>query len=509
MKPPQLATKSFWMDSAALPGFPSLDHDVKVDVVVVGAGITGLTAAYLLAKAGRRVAVIERDRIVEHETAYTTAHLTMVTDEWLSDLAGRFGRDHAKATWDAGLAAIAQIDAIVRAEAIACDFAWVPGYLHQPIGGGKGEDPKAYQDEAAFATDLGFNAAFVDNVPFVGGPGLKFDRQARFHPRKYLAAVARAITAAGGQIFEKSAAQTFSDDPLSVKVNGNIVSCDEIVLATYTPLTGTSGMASATLFQTKLALYSTYAVGGRVRKGQLPDALFWDTADPYHYLRLEPLGEEDFVIFGGEDHKTGQAGDTAACYERLERALGTVVPGIQITHRWSGQVIETPDGLPYIGQHGTHQFAATGFSGNGMTFGTLSGMMATDSLLGRANPWRELFDPARTKIAGGAWDYVKENKDYPYYLMRDRIAGGDAASLREVKPGEGKVLEHKGEQVAASRNADGSVTMVSAICTHMGCLVDWNGAERTWDCPCHGSRFMPDGSVIGGPAESPLPKIAD
>ncbi len=172
-------------------------------------------------------------------------------------------------------------------------------------------------------------------------------------------------------------------------------------------------------------------------------------------------------------------------------------------------MIETPDGLPYIGETAAHQFVATGFSGNGLTFGTLSAMMAADRILGRDNPWRELFDAGRTKIKGGAWNYVRENKDYPYYLVRDRFAGAEARSLRAVKRGEGLIIERKGQKTAAFRDDDGSVTMVSAVCTHMGCLVDWNEAERTWDCPCHGSRFMPDGSVIGGPAETPLPKVTD
>ena len=210
---------------------------------------------------------------------------------------------------------------------------------------------KAFRDEALLVADLGFDAAFVEDVPFVGGPGVEFDGQARFHPRKYLAGVARAITAAGGRIFERTAAQTFADDPVCVKANGYIITCREIVLATHTPLVGISGMLSASLFQTKLALYSSYVVGGRVRKGQVPDALYWDTASPYHYLRIEPQADGDFVICGGEDHKTGQAENTIACYERLERALEALVPGIDITHHWSGQVIETPDGLP-IGETG-------------------------------------------------------------------------------------------------------------------------------------------------------------
>jgi glycine/D-amino acid oxidase-like deaminating enzyme/nitrite reductase/ring-hydroxylating ferredoxin subunit len=366
--------------------------------------------------------------------------------------------------------------------------------------------------EAAVAAELGFEAAYVEDVPFIGGPGVIFEDQGRIHPRKYLAAVARALQSAGGRIYTHSAVDEFSDDPLWVKANGRTIACRDIVLATYTPLAGVSGMVSAALFQTKLALYSTYVVAGRVRTGQVPDALFWDTEDPYHYLRIEPAvegGNHDLVIFGGADHKTGQAADTNVCYEQLERALQQLVPGIELTHRWSGQVIETPDGLPYIGESAPHQFAATGFSGNGLTFGTLSAMMAADHVLGRGNPWRELFDVGRKKIVGGAWDYIRENKDYPYYLARGRFARAEARSLRAVRSGEGKVVEFRGEQVAASRRSDGSLALVSAICTHMGCLVDWNEAERTWDCPCHGSRFNPDGSVIGGPAEKPLAPVEE
>ena len=175
-----------------------------------------------------------------------------------------------------------------------------------------------------------------------------------------------------------------------------------------------------------------------------------------------------------------------------------------MTHRWSGQVIETPDGLPYIGQSGEHQYSSTGYAGNGLTFGTLAGLMTADAILGRANPWRELFDPGRKALTRGLWDYLKENADYPYYLIRDRFAGAETTSLRAVKRGHGMVIERNGAKVAASRDASGKVTLRSALCSHMGCVVGWNGAEQTWDCPCHGSRFTATGEVFAGPAEAPL-----
>jgi Rieske Fe-S protein len=216
----------------------------------------------------------------------------------------------------------------------------------------------------------------------------------------------------------------------------------------------------------------------------------------------------DLVIYGGEDHKTGQADDTAACYTRLSRKLNDLVPGVEITQRWSGQVVETHDGLPFIGETAERQFAGTGYAGNGMTFGTLTAIMACDRMQGRRNPWQDLFHPERKSIRGGAWDYIRENKDYPYYLARDRFAGVEGRSLRALAPGDGMVISYNGEKVAASRDEGGALTLLSAVCTHMGCLVGWNAAERTWDCPCHGSRFTTSGDVIGGPAESPLPKVA-
>jgi glycine/D-amino acid oxidase-like deaminating enzyme/nitrite reductase/ring-hydroxylating ferredoxin subunit len=498
-------TTPYWMD-AALPRFPTIERNARVDIVVVGGGITGLTAAYLLTKAGRSVALLERTRCADIDTGHTTAHLTMVTDLRLTELVDRFGRNHAQAVWDAGLAAIAQIDTIIRDEQIVCAFTWVPGYLHNPLDSAPNDGVDGFKEEAALATELGFDATFVSDVPCVGGPGVRFEDQARFHPRQYAAGLARAVSAAGGQIYEHSAADAFCDDPRSVTSNGCTISCDSIVLATHTPLMGNTNIASATLFQTKLALYTSYAMAGRIASGNVPDALFWDTADPYHYLRIERHRGFDVVIVGGEDHKTGQASDTHACYERLERAATARVPGLEITHRWSGQVIATPDGLPYIGETAARQFAATGFAGNGMTFGTLGGMMAADSLLDRANPWRDLLDPARKKIRGALWDYVTENKDYPYYLIRDRFAGAEGRSLRALKRGQGKILDIDGKRVAAYRNPSGATVVRSAICTHMGCAVGWNDAERTWDCPCHGSRFTTDGAVIAGPAESPLPE---
>jgi glycine/D-amino acid oxidase-like deaminating enzyme/nitrite reductase/ring-hydroxylating ferredoxin subunit len=500
-------TTPYWEKAVSLPLLRWLDSDIHVDVVIVGGGIVGITAAYLLKAAGRTVALLDRDRMAGGDTGNTTAHLAAVTDRRLTELAETFGRDHARAAWDAGFAAIAKIDELVRAERIDCGFEWVPAYLHAPASWAHVEKETAREDalrgEARLAAELGFDAEFVEHVPFVDMPGVRFEGQARVHPRAYLAGLLRRIEGDGSHVFEHSAVDEVTDAPLSVKANGHTISCDFVVIATHNPIVGKASLLGATLLQTKLALYTSYVVAGSIAHGHIPDALFLDTADPYNYLRLDPHEDGDVVILGGGDHKTGQEPDTTARFQRLREALIRAVPAVDVSNQWSGQVIETPDGLPYVGLVADRQFIATGFAGNGMTFGTLAAMMARDTVLGRRNPWADLFDPGRKKLSA-VWDYLTENKDYPYYLIRDRFAGAGGKSLRVVKRGEGRILELDGERVAAYRAPDGSVSVRSAVCTHLGCIVHWNPAERTWDCPCHGSRFAPDGSVIAGPAESPL-----
>lgn len=499
------AKKPAWFD-AKLPRFLQLKRDLQVDVVVVGGGITGVTAAYLVKKAGFRVALLERDRCARVDTGHTSAHLTYVTDTRLRQLVKTFGRDHARAVWDAGQAALEQIATTVETEMIDCDFGWVPGYLHAPWSGSRKNDAEELREDAELAQEFGFDAAYMDEVPFAELPGVRFANQARFHPLKYLAHLLERIPGRGSHVFENSEADKFHDDPRSVEVNGKTVRFDYAILATHVPLMGRSSLPAAAMFQTKMASYSSYVIAARVPKGRVPDALFWDTASPYHYLRVQPRPRFDLVIFGGNDHKTGQQDNPEECYGKLERTLASILPDAKVQSRWSGQVVETHDGLPLIGETAERQFVATGFAGNGMTFGTMGAMMAVDALQKKKNPWQDLFDVSRKKLSS-LWDYLKENIDYPYYYVKDKLLSGDGKSVRSLKPGEGKILHLNGQRVAAYRDDTGNVTKLSPNCTHMGCVVHWNSAEATWDCPCHGSRFRPTGEVLAGPAERPLEPV--
>lgn len=493
-----------------LPRFAPLRKSIDVDVLVVGGGMTGITAAYLLKKARLKVALIERDRCAQLDTGNTTAHLTCVTDLRLPQLVRRIGRDHAQAVWDAGLAAIQEIEEIIASQKIACEFSRVPGYLHSSLEGEKDESRDLKKD-AELAQELGFPAEFVSKVPVFGKPGVRFANQAKFHPLRYLAALIAKIPGRGSHVFERTEAKEFEGeekgDSIKVKANGRNISCNHVVIATDVPLTGVSSVVGAAAFQTKLTGYTSYAIGATLPARSAPLASFWDTTDPYYYLRIDKRGANEYAIFGGRDHKTGQAGKTSVFFDELEAMLHRFLPRARVDRRWSGQVIESHDGLPLIGETAKRQYVATAFSGNGITFGTLAGMMIRDAILGVKNPWRDLFKPDRKQIRGGIWNYVTENLEYPYYMVKDRIASSEGKTLRSLKRGQGKILRLNGQRVAAYRDDTGKATVLSPVCTHLGCIVHWNEAERSWDCPCHGSRFGCTGKVIAGPAESPLEQI--
>lgn len=502
-------TQSLWM-TVSLPEFPALDRDLDVDVLIVGAGVTGITTAYLLSQEGVRVALIEREKVASGESGRTTAHLTHVADLRLNELVSQFGNEAARTYWLGHIAAINTIESIVEETGEAAEFVRVPGYFHSPVRREpSAKDLDMLHKNAELARALGFEATFVDQIPNGNVPGVMFPNQAKFHPRRYFRGMLDVITQQRGLIFENTTYESVEEDGevTVIRANGHKIRCKHLVLATHNPLKGKKGVLTTTLLQTKLHLYTTYVIGARLPERTLPEALYWDTHDPYEYLRIEEHDDHQYAIFGGSDEKTGQESDNEQVFSSLERRLHEVLPSASVERRWLGQVIETDDGLPFIGDNAPGEFIATGYAGNGYTLGTLSALMARDRYLGRSNPWFSLFDVARKPFHGGTWRYVQENVDYPYYFVRDRLRRPQADSPDSVGRDEGKIVHHQGRKAAAYRDPAGTLTLLAPQCTHMKCLVKWNNADRTWDCPCHGSRFHPTGEVLSGPAQAPLSRL--
>jgi glycine/D-amino acid oxidase-like deaminating enzyme/nitrite reductase/ring-hydroxylating ferredoxin subunit len=506
-----VATASPWLEEP-MPRFAALDRNLETEVVVVGAGITGVTTAWLFTRLGHRVVLIDRARAGRADTGHTTAHLTCVTDTHLHELVQRFGEDAARAIWQGGAEAIDEIAAIVQQAGADCGFRRVPGYLHVPVRRAAqarhvDQQREGLQEDAALAVRFGFDAHFVERIPHHDVPGVCFGGQAAFDPGRYLAALLRHIPGNGSHVFEYTTLESIERNPRRVvAVGGYEIRCDYIVLATHDPLAGSLDVVRAGLFQSKLSLYTSYVLGALLPAGTLPDALFWDTADPYDHLRVEPRNGHQLAIFGGGDIKTGQQDDEQA-FEQLHMRLMERLPGALVTHRWLGQVIESDDGLPYIGEHAPGEFIATGFSGNGFIYATLAGLMACDAFLDRGNPLTQLLRVDRKPFHGGIGRYLRENLDYPWYLLRDRLDRATTRELEDVPPGGGRIVALDGDKCAVYRREDGTFSICSASCTHMKCLVRWNVAARTWDCPCHGSRFSPEGDLLGGPAERPLQPV--
>ena len=490
---------SVWPDTAKLPSYSPLTTDTAADVCVVGAGISGLTTAYLLTQVGKTVVVLDDGSIGSGMTGATTAHLVNALDDRFMDLERYHGERGARLAADSHTAAVDRIESIVNRERIACDFTRLDGYLFLAP-----EHDESYLDqELAAAHRAGLtHVTKVGRAPgsFNTGPCLRFPNQAQFHPLKYLAGIAEAIVRAGGKIHTQTHA-TEMDGGKNAQVKtkgGRTVRCGSIVVATNTPVN------DRVVVHTKQAPYMTYVVGAPVAKESVPLALWWDTGDPYHYIRLvtgiDPTHE--LLIIGGEDHKSGQEADTEACHRRLEAWSRERFPMMgELTHKWGGQVMEPVDGLAFIGRNpldADNVYMATGDSGNGMTHGTIAGMLLSDLILGRQNPWASLYDPGRITLRASG-EFAKENLNVAAQYA-DWLTKGDVPSVDDIPRDSGAVIRRDAAKIAVYRDETGALHERSAVCPHLGCIVAWNPAEKTWDCPCHGSRFSKFGEVINGPA---------
>ena len=507
-------TNSIWLETAYPERFGPLPEDVRADACVVGAGIAGLTTAYLLARDGRRVVVIDDGRPGCGQTGVTTAHLSNEIDDSYQEIVRLHGEYGARLACESHRAAIDRIEAIAQLENIACDFERVSGYLFLAPEHGATE----LDNELEAARTAGAEVERLERAPvrgFDSGPCLRFRNQGQFHPMKYVNGLVEAFTRAGGRLYSGTRATDIVPGPeAQVKTaGGRTVTAGAVVVATNSPFNDLFAI------HTKQAPYTTYVIAARVPANTITHALYWDTSDPYHYVRLQPASNDqlggdnaaalDLLVVGGEDHKSGQADDMEERFERLERWMRDRFPAArEVEFRWSGQVMETQDGLGFIGRNpmdAPNIYVATGDSGMGMTHGTIAGILLSDLIGGRRNPWAELYDPSRIRT-GAAGEFLKENLNVAAQYA-SWLTAGEVASVDEIAPNSGAILREGLTKIAAFRDERGQVHKRSAVCTHLGCIVAWNSAMSTWDCPCHGSRFDKFGVVVNGPASADLGKV--
>lgn len=437
----------------------------KVDVCVVGAGIAGLTAAYMLMQDGKSVAVIDMGDIGGGETGQTSAHLSPILGTRYYNLIEMHGHDGAKAIAEAHRCAIDTIEEIVKDANIACEFERVDGYIFL----GPDDTAENLDRECLAIGSVGIRCEPVDAIPdvdFESGPAIRVHQQARFHPMKYVIGLADALRSGGATIMRGKVTEFKDEDGVRLVVaeDGRVIRAHDVVVASNSP------MNSLVAYHTKQVAYRTYVVAIRVRKGLVPKHLMWDTAEPYHYVRTAPLNEdEEMLLVGGEDHKTGHHENGASPWHALERWARKHYPRAgEVEFRWSGQVMESIDGIGYNGRDSDdHTYVITGDSGNGLTNGTLGARIVNDLIMGRHNAWAKTFDASRIPMkSAGDW------------LV-----------------GAGNSVVHLAERVVSGN---------APTCTHLGCVLSWNEAEKSWDCPCHGSRYDARGKVLHGPAVTDL-----
>ena len=497
---------SLWKAETKPKRYPQLGEDLSSDLLVVGSGIAGLSSAYEAARCGAAVIVIDRGDISGGMTARTTAHLSSEIDDRYSELIRVVGEEKARLYHESQVEAVNRVEAICDEESIEADFQRVPGYLVAA----RGDDVEDLQEEYDACRKIGVDVLWSDDAPIPlaeGTRALRFADQARFHPLKYCDGLAQALERRGGRLFGQTAyiSHDERDDGVVVRTeSGRTVRAGAVLFATNSPVN------DLVKVHTKQVPMRTYVVACRVPAGSVEDALVWDTLEAYHYVRLQPGGEgQDWLIVGGEDHRTGTVNDMDERFARLEGWARERFSGIAgFDYRWSGQVMEPADFLPYSGRDGSSRiYLHSGDSGQGMTNGVAGALNFIALYRNDKARFADLFEPARkpsSRISLG--EYVKGQGPVVANLA-EYVESGEVDSVEQIKPGEGAIIRRGLAKHAVYRADDGTITERSAVCTHVGCIVHWNGFEKCWDCPCHGSQFLPDGSVLNGPAVRPLSEV--
>lgn len=486
--------RSLWISTTPETDHRHLAEGLDLDVAVIGGGIAGITTAHLLQEEGLTVAVIEANQIVKGVTGHTTAKITSLHGLIYNYLISTFGEEQAQRYADANQAAITKMANIADEHSIDCDFQEKPAYTYTRSA----KQVSDIEQEVDAAKTLGLPATYVEetSLPFPIDGAVRFDEQAQFHPRKYLLELAKQV-AEDGYVFEKTRARDI--DGTTVRTNRGTITAEHVVMATHYPFKDTGHY-----FARMYPKYS-YVLGLRTEE-ELPDGMFYSTEDPFHSMRTHSTPEEDLLLLGGQNHKTGQGGDNWERYQNLAEFAEEHFSVEAVPYRWATQDYVPMDRVPYIGEVRDNLYLATGFKGWGITHGTVAGMLIRDLIMDRENSWAALYDPDRLKPSASAKRFAKENMDAAKCFVKDRFTESEVDDVSDIPPGGGAVVKVDGDKVAMYRDSQGKLHAHSAICPHMQCVLRWNNAEHTWDCPCHGSRFEATGEVIDGPAQTDLPE---
>jgi glycine/D-amino acid oxidase-like deaminating enzyme/nitrite reductase/ring-hydroxylating ferredoxin subunit len=490
---------SFWIASSGETEFAPLEGTASVDVAVLGAGITGVTAANMLKRAGHTVALVESKRVLRGVTGYTTAKLTAGHNVIYGHLEKHFGARGARLYAETNQAAVEHVARVAAEEGIECDLERTQNYVYT-----ESEDEKdMLRGEAEACVRAGLPASFIEEteLPFRIAGAVALENQAQYHPRKYLLPLVRSIPGDGSDVFESTRALDVEEnEPCRVTTDRGEIRARDVIVATHLPILDRG------LFFAKSHPKREYVVAARVEEARAVRGMYISTESPIHSVRSTPHDGGRLLIFSGEGHKTGQEPRTEERYARLAEWARDRFGVESFDFRWSTQDNFSVDRVPYVGKlrrGSDHLYVATGFGGWGMSNGIAAGILLADLVLGRKNPSAALYGPTRLKPIASAKDFVTENANVAKRWFGDRVAAR-RTDLAALHAGEGRVVKLGGETVAVHRADDGMLHAVSAVCTHLACLVSWNPAERSWDCPCHGSRYAADGTVIQGPAVKDL-----
>lgn len=492
-------TISLWQQHISAFPLSSKHEDKTYDVIIVGGGITGVTTAFLLQEAGFKCLLLEAANLGFGTTGGTTAHLNTLLDVSYETIEKNFGLQASRAIAKASANAIRFIEKMTQEYKIDCGFQTADAYQYAQ----NEEQDKALVREATAATNAGLDVSRVATLPLpiACSSAIQVKGQAKFSPLPYLYELAKEFENLGGVILENTRVTDIAhNETVDVTAGEHTFSGRKLILATHIP-------PGINLLHLRCVPYRSYAVAVRLSQNDYPQDLYYDMEDPFHYIRSQEVDGQQYLIVGGEDHKTGHHENTTLCFRQLEAWVRKHFPVAEITQRWSSQFYEPVDGLPYIGQLPGEEediYVATGFSGNGMIYGTVAALLLRDMLLGVQHELEKILDPNRLKPIAGFSNFISHNADVAKQFVGKLIPAASLPQLADLAPGEGKVITYESEKMAIYKDEAGELHTVSPVCTHMKCDVSWNSGERSWDCPCHGARYNTDGQVLNCPSTMAL-----